>query len=66
MARFTVPHGYGLWRLSRSHCVGETTAGRGWIGESGASRSNEANMASSSDMADDVTEAMAASVFARH
>jgi len=66
MARLTAPAGYGLWRLSRSHWVGETTTGWGWISESGASKSKEANIASSSDMADDVTEAIAASVFARH
>ena len=44
--------------------MGDTTTS--WVGESGASKSKEANIASSSDMADDVTEAIAASVFARH
>ena len=65
MARFTAVEGYGLWRLSSNHSVGEGTHG-GWAGNSGDSRSREAKRSSSSAMVDNVTETVAASAFARH
>ena len=65
MVHLTAPDGYGLWRLSRSHCVGETTHGV-WAGGSGDFKSKEANRSSSSAIVESVTETVAASAFARH
>ena len=63
MACLAAPGGYGLWRLSSSHCVGETVYGSSAV-ESDDLRSNEANKPSSSAMVADVTDAIAASTFA--
>ena len=66
MARLEAVEGYGLWRLSRSHWVGETATTGGWVGESWDSKSKDANMSSNSDMMVEVRETVAASTFARH
>ena len=65
MVRLTALGGYGLWRLSSSHCVGETTH-ESWGGGSDDSKLKEAKMSSNSDMVDEVRTAVAASAFARH
>ena len=66
MACLMAPDGYGLWRLSRSHWVGETTTTDVWVGEPWDSKSKDANMSSNSDMMVEVRETVAASAFARH
>jgi len=66
MARLTAPDGYGLWRLSRSHWVGETTTTDVWVGESWGSKSKDANMSSNSDMMLEVRDSVATSAFTSH
>jgi len=66
MLRLIALGGYGLWRLSRSHRVGETTATDGWVGESWDCKSKDAKMSSNSDIMVEVRETVAASTFARH
>jgi len=46
--------------------VGEMTPDGGWCGGSSDSKLKEAKISSNSDMVDDVTEVIAASIFARH
>lgn len=65
MARLTAPGGYGLWRLSSSHSVGEIAHGDR-TSDSDDPKSRDAKMSSSSDMMVEVREAVAASIFARH
>lgn len=64
MACLIAVEGYGLWRLSSNHCVGEIVR-RDWVGRSDDSKLREANISSNSENVDAVIEAVAASAFAR-
>lgn len=59
MARLTAVGGYGLCKLSSSHCVGERAD------DETGSKLKEAKMSSNSDIVEDVTEVTAASAFTR-